>query len=182
MSSVGTFETFRDVRASVANRGKADVARTSHFGSDLTPTDIRPKRPWCNPSMRVVCSYGPLPVSTPSGLISIGSGLFSNPAAIRDLPGVVIRSLPCRSTMYPSSINRARCPAGIIAGGWSTAHVLPTISSEANSSLVSIFNLDAIIGLCPVRELGCGQFCSSGNAYYWAVNSRMLGNRECSKP
>ena len=35
--------------------------------------------------------------------------------------------------------------------------MLPTVSSEANSSLVSIFDLDAIIGLCPVRELGCGQ-------------------------
>jgi ABC transporter substrate binding protein len=29
-----TLETFRDVRSSVANRGKADVAPTSHFGSD----------------------------------------------------------------------------------------------------------------------------------------------------
>ena len=37
---VGTFETFRDVRSSVANRGKADVARTSHFGSDLPKCDI----------------------------------------------------------------------------------------------------------------------------------------------
>jgi len=34
MSEFGTFETFRNVRSSVANRGKADVARTSHFGSD----------------------------------------------------------------------------------------------------------------------------------------------------
>jgi hypothetical protein len=32
-------------------------------------------------------------------LFQIGSGLFSNPAAIRCLPGVVIRSLPARSTM-----------------------------------------------------------------------------------
>jgi hypothetical protein len=30
----GTFETSRDVRRSVAIRGKADVARTVHFGSD----------------------------------------------------------------------------------------------------------------------------------------------------
>jgi hypothetical protein len=29
----GTFETSRDVRSSVAIRGKADVARTAHFGS-----------------------------------------------------------------------------------------------------------------------------------------------------
>jgi hypothetical protein len=115
---------------------------------------IRPKRPWCNPSMRVVCSYGPLPVSTPSGLISIGSGLFSNPTAIRDLPGVVIRSLPCRSTMYPSSINRARCSAGMNAGGSRTAHVLPTVRREANSSRVRGSESHAIIRLCPLTCIG----------------------------
>jgi hypothetical protein len=37
---VGTFETSRDVRSSVAIRGKADVARTSHFGSDWTQSCI----------------------------------------------------------------------------------------------------------------------------------------------
>jgi hypothetical protein len=33
-SLVGTLETPRDVRSSVAIRGKADVTRTFHFGSD----------------------------------------------------------------------------------------------------------------------------------------------------
>jgi hypothetical protein len=105
--------------------------------------------------MRVVYSYGPLGAGlTPSGLISIGSGLFSNPAAIRDLPGVVIRSLPCRSTMYPSSINRARCWAGMTAGGSRTAHVLPTVRREANSSGVRGSDSRAIIRLCPLTCIG----------------------------
>jgi hypothetical protein len=94
------------------------------------------------------------PVSTPSGLISIGSGLFSNPAAIRDLPGVVIRSLPCRSTMYPSAINRARCWAGMTAGGSRTAHVFPTVRREANSSGVRGSDSHAIIRLCPLACIG----------------------------
>ena len=34
MSPIGTFETCRDVRSSVAIRGKADVLRIIHFGSD----------------------------------------------------------------------------------------------------------------------------------------------------
>jgi len=34
MSVTGTFETSRDVRSSVAIRGKADVTRTFPFGSD----------------------------------------------------------------------------------------------------------------------------------------------------
>jgi hypothetical protein len=33
-STHGTFETRRNVRYSVAIRGKADVARKAHFGSD----------------------------------------------------------------------------------------------------------------------------------------------------
>jgi hypothetical protein len=37
-SEFGTFEASRDVRPSVAIRGKADVARTSHFGSDPSRT------------------------------------------------------------------------------------------------------------------------------------------------
>jgi hypothetical protein len=35
------------------------------------------------------------------------SSVFSNPAAIRDLPDVVVRSLPDRSVMNSSAINRA---------------------------------------------------------------------------
>ena len=105
--------------------------------------------------MRVVFSYGSLGAGlTPGGLISIGSGLFSKPAAIRDLPGVVIRSLPCRSTMYPSSINRARCWAGMTAGGSLTAHVLPTVRREANSSGVRGSDSHAIIRLCPLTCIG----------------------------
>ena len=65
-------------------------------------------------------------------------------AAIRALPGVVIRSLPARSTMYPSPMSRALCSAGIAAGG-SKTEVLPTLSSDANSSRVSIFDLEIII-------------------------------------
>jgi hypothetical protein len=52
--------------------------------------------------MRVVCSYGPSDAGLFRRLvaeISNGSGLFSNPAAIRDLPDAVIRSLPNRSAM-----------------------------------------------------------------------------------
>ena len=107
--------------------------------------------------MRVVCSYGPLGAGLFRRLvaqISIGSGLFSNPAAIRDLPGVVIRSLPARSAMYPSSINRALCSAGMTAGGSRTAHVLPTVRREANSSGVRGADSDAIIRLCPLTCVG----------------------------
>ena len=111
----------------------------------------------CNPSMRVVCSYGPLGAGLFRRLvaqISIGSGLFSNPAAIRDLPDVVIRSLPARSAMYPSSINRALCSAGMTAGGSRTAHVLPTVRREANSSGVRGSDSHAIIRLCPLTCIG----------------------------
>jgi hypothetical protein len=66
-----------------------------------------------------------------------------NPAAIRCLPGVVIRSLSERSTMYPSPTSRALCWAGIIAGGSSIEH-LPTVSREANSSRVSTLRTEAI--------------------------------------
>jgi hypothetical protein len=34
MAAIGTFETSRDVRSSVANGRKADMTRTAHFGSD----------------------------------------------------------------------------------------------------------------------------------------------------
>jgi hypothetical protein len=54
------------------------------------------------------------------------TGLFSNPAAMRTLPGPVNRSLPARSIMYPSLINRALCSVGIAAGEPFTA-VLPTV-------------------------------------------------------
>jgi hypothetical protein len=107
--------------------------------------------------MRVVGSYGPLhagPPRGPVGPISIGRGLFSNPTAIRDLPDVVIRSLPSRFATYPSSINRALCSAGIIAGGSSTAHVLPTTRREANSSGVRGSDSHAIIRLCPLTCFG----------------------------
>jgi hypothetical protein len=73
---------------------------------------------------------------------------FEFAAAIRALPGVVIRSLPNRSTMYPSPISRARCSAGITAGGSSTV-VLPTVSMDANSSRVSFFDLGAIVRIWP---------------------------------
>jgi hypothetical protein len=33
-SGIGTFETSRDVRSSVAIEGKPDISRTTHFGSD----------------------------------------------------------------------------------------------------------------------------------------------------
>jgi hypothetical protein len=41
------------------------------------------------------------------------AGLFSNPAAMRHLPGPINRSLPARSIMYPSPVNRALCSAGM---------------------------------------------------------------------
>lgn len=115
--------------------------------------------------MRVVCSYGPLDAGLfrgPVGPISIGRGPFSNPAAIRDLPGVVIRSLPSRFATYPSSINRARCWAGMTAGGSRTAHVLPTARREANSSGVRGSDSHAIVRLSPLRALERVQICSDG--------------------
>jgi hypothetical protein len=33
-NTIGTFETFRDVRSSVAIEGKSDVSRPTHFGSE----------------------------------------------------------------------------------------------------------------------------------------------------
>jgi len=40
VSAVGTFETSRDVRISVAIGGKPDVARAAHFGSVAPEADI----------------------------------------------------------------------------------------------------------------------------------------------
>ena len=54
-------------------------------------------------------------------------------------PAEVIRSLPLRSIMYPSQIRWSLCSAGMIAGGSSIAHVLPTLSRDANSSVPSRF-------------------------------------------
>jgi hypothetical protein len=110
-----------------------------------------------NVARSVVCCYGPLdagPFRGPVGPISIGSGLFSKPTAIRDLPDVVIRSLPCRFTMYPSSINRARCWAGMTGGGSRIAHVLPTVRREANSSGVRGSDSRAIMRLCTLACIG----------------------------
>ena len=39
-SEFGTFETSHDVRSLVAIGGRADIARTSHFGSDWHQTDM----------------------------------------------------------------------------------------------------------------------------------------------
>jgi hypothetical protein len=75
------------------------------------------------------------------------------PFAIRNLPGVVIRSLPPRSAMYPSRISRALCVAEMTAGGSST-DVLPTVRSEANSSRVSGADLEAITPVCQFPQLG----------------------------
>jgi hypothetical protein len=62
--------------------------------------------------------------------------------------------------MYPRPINRALCSAGITAGG-SFTDVSPTLSREANSSLVSGFDgLWTIILVCPFPLSRCGQFCS----------------------
>jgi hypothetical protein len=73
---------------------------------------------------------------------------------MRDLPGVVILSLPARSAMYPNPINRALCSAGMTAGGSRTAHVLPTVRRDANSSGVRGADSDAIIRLCPAACIG----------------------------
>jgi hypothetical protein len=82
------------------------------------------------------------------------AGLFSNPAAMRDLPGPVNCSLPARSIMYPSLINRALCSAGIAAGESFTA-VLPTVRREANScSLRRLDNLGTKYGPFPEFEHG----------------------------
>jgi hypothetical protein len=66
-----------------------------------------------------------------------------SPAAIRCLPGVVIRSRSERSTMYPSPISRALCWAEITGGGSSIEHS-PTVRSEANSSCVSTLRSETI--------------------------------------
>jgi hypothetical protein len=56
--------------------------------------------------------------------------------------------------MYPNPINRALCSAGMTAGGSRTAHVLPTVRREANSSGVRGADSDAIIRLCPSACIG----------------------------
>jgi hypothetical protein len=112
----------------------ANSPRGPELTSDLCVWFLRPVGCW--------------PVSTPSGPFQSAVACF----AIRDLPGVVIRSLPCRFTMYPSSINRARCWAGMTAGGSRIAHVLPTVRREANSS--GVRGSDAMIRLCPLTCIG----------------------------
>jgi hypothetical protein len=47
-------------------------------------------------------------------------------------------------TQHDRTISRARCSAGITAGGQVTADVLPTVSSDANSSGVSFFALEVM--------------------------------------
>jgi hypothetical protein len=47
----------------------------------------------------------------------------------------------------------ALCSAGITAGGLSTAHVLPTVSRDANSSRVSFFDLETINRIWPHSEI-----------------------------
>src|SRR5882757_7945428 len=90
------------------------------------------------------------------------AGLFSNPAAIRHLPGPVNRSLPARSDMYPSPINRALCSAGMAAGGPFTA-VLPTVRREANScSLRRFDNLGAIPQYGPFPDSSMVKFDQVG--------------------
>jgi hypothetical protein len=85
------------------------------------------------------------------------------PFAIRNLPVVVIRSLPPRSAMYPSPISRAPCSAGITAGGSVTADVSPTVRSEANSSRVSVSDFLAIVReYGPFRNSGVINFAQIG--------------------
>jgi hypothetical protein len=78
---------------------------------------------------------------------------------MRRLPGVVIRSLPTISAIYPSAMSRALCSVGITAGGSNTAH-LPTVSSEANSSRVGILDFEAMIRIWPRSKIKNVQFCS----------------------
>jgi hypothetical protein len=61
------------------------------------------------------------------------------------------RSLPDRPTMQSSAMSRARCSAGIAAGGSSTAHVLPIASRDANSSRPTR------VWLCSDRRIICHQ-------------------------
>jgi hypothetical protein len=75
-----------------------------------------------------------------------------------------IRSLPARSTMYPSPISRALCSAGITAGG-SSAVVSPTLSSEANSSRVSFSDREAIIRVSPFSVVGAWSILLAFDAY-----------------
>jgi hypothetical protein len=94
------------------------------------------------------CLYHPRTQTSPRAAfqssgpnLNLAVGRFSNPAAaIRALPLVVRRSLPSRSAMYPSMVSRSSCSKGILA-----AHVSPTLSSEANSSRVSVCNSESII-------------------------------------
>lgn len=73
---------------------------------------------------------------------------------MRDRPGVVIRSLPDTSAMYPSMISRISCSKGIFAGGSFTADVLPTLSRDANSSRVSVFDSATMIRVWPFSVIG----------------------------
>jgi hypothetical protein len=79
---------------------------------------------------------------------------FSNPAAIRDLPDVVVRSLPDRSVMNSSAINRALCSTGIRGGGSVIEVGLPTTSSDTNSSRVSVFDFKTIVRIWPSTVIG----------------------------
>jgi hypothetical protein len=56
------------------------------------------KLDWSNPGWRMAAGPGVSQFGKLNFLV-FSSGLFPKPAAIRDLPGVVIRSLPSRSAM-----------------------------------------------------------------------------------
>ncbi|SRR5258706_9829044 len=51
--------------------------------------------------------------------------------------------------MYPSMVSRSSCSKGILA-----AHVSPTLSSEANSSRVSVCNSESMIRVWPFSVIG----------------------------
>ena len=95
----------------------------------------RTHRYWRDPT------FGSLARRSSSRVIS-PSQLADFPAAIRWRPGVVMRSRPAKSLIYPSAMSRALCLAGTNAGGWA-GRLLPTKTKEENSSLVS--KLESII-------------------------------------
>ena len=83
--------------------------------------------------------------------------MASCPAYIRNRPGVVIRSRPAMSAIWPIAINRALCETGIV-GAKPCTGVLPAASREANSSSVSVGS-DPMARAWTNLAIPHGQFC-----------------------
>ena len=73
--------------------------------------------------------------------------------------------------MYPSAISRRLWSAGITAGEAVTAHVLPTVINEANSSRVRFCDPDAIPQCGRLQNYRLVNFAQIGPFYFGCVDS-----------